>query len=66
MDRFFGSLKWTQELRQRIIRESGLPITFGMSVNKTVSKIAAGEAKPNGEKEVQSKVVQPFLNPLSI
>ncbi|MDZ7777697.1 MAG: DNA polymerase IV [Bacteroidales bacterium] len=66
MDRFFGSLKWSQELRQRIIRESGLPITFGMSVNKTVSKIAAGEAKPNGEKEVESKVVQPFLNPLSI
>lgn len=66
MDRFFGSLKWSQELRQRIIRESGLPITFGMSVNKTVSKIAAGEAKPNGEKEVEPKVVQPFLNPLSI
>ena len=66
MDRFFGSLKWTQELRQRIIRESGLPITFGMSVNKTVSKIAAGEAKPNGEKEVAATIVQPFLNPLSI
>ena len=66
MDRFFGSLKWTQELRQRIIRESGLPITFGMSVNKTVSKIAAGEAKPNGEKEVAPTIVQPFLNPLSI
>lgn len=66
MDRFFGSLKWTQELRQRIIRESGLPITFGMSVNKTVSKIAAGEAKPNGEKEVALRVVQTFLNPLSI
>lgn len=66
MDRFFGSLKWAQELRQRIIRESGLPITFGMSVNKTVSKIAAGEAKPNGEKEVAPTIVQPFLNPLSI
>jgi DNA polymerase-4 len=26
MDRFFGSLKWSQELRQRIIRETGLPI----------------------------------------
>ena len=66
MDRFFGSIKWTKELRQRIIRETGLPITFGLSVNKTVSKIAAGEAKPNGEKEVPSQVVQPFLNPLSI
>lgn len=66
MDRFFGSVKWTKELRRRIIHETGLPITFGLSVNKTVSKIAAGEAKPNGEKEVPSQVVQPFLNPLSI
>lgn len=48
MDRFFGCLKWAKELRQRIIRETGLPISFGLSVNKTVSKIATGEAKPNG------------------
>ncbi len=66
MDRFFGSYKWTQELRQKIIRETGLPISCGLSVNKTVSKIATGEAKPNGEKEVQSPLVKPFLNPLSI
>jgi DNA polymerase-4 len=66
MDRFFGSLKWSRALRRRIIRETGLPITFGLSVNKTVSKMAASEAKPNGEKEVQQPVVQPFLNPLSI
>ncbi|MBE0652770.1 MAG: DNA polymerase IV, partial [Bacteroidales bacterium] len=66
IDRFFGSLKWTHELRQKIIRETGLPISFGLSVNKTVSKIATGEAKPNGEKEVELPFVKPFLNPLSI
>lgn len=66
IDRFFGSLKWTHELRQKIIRETGLPISFGLSVNKTVSKIATGEAKPNGEKEVALPFVKPFLNPLSI
>ena len=66
MDRFFGSWKWTRELRNRIIRETGLPISFGLSVNKTVSKIATGEAKPNGEIKVEQKLVQPFLNPLSI
>ena len=66
MDRFFGSLKWTHELRQRIIKHTGLPISFGLSVNKTVSKIATGEAKPNGELEVPGEQVQPFLNPLSI
>ena len=66
MDRFFGCLKWSRELRQAIIRETGLPISFGLSVNKTVSKIATGEAKPNGELEVPSLQVRPFLNPLSI
>ena len=66
MDKFFGSYKWTHELRADIIRETGLPISFGLSVNKTVSKIATGEAKPNGEKMVEKHLVQPFLNPLSI
>ncbi len=66
MDRFFGSLKWSQELRQRIIRETGLPVSWGLSVNKTVSKIATGEAKPNGECEVPSPLVRGFLFPLPI
>jgi DNA polymerase-4 len=66
MDRFFGCLKWTRELRQAIIHETGLPISVGLSVNKTVSKIATGEAKPNGELEVPSAGVKSFLNPLSI
>ena len=66
MDRFYHSGIWAHELRDRIIRETGLPISFGLSVNKTVSKIATGEAKPNGEKEVVQDQVQPFLDPLSI
>jgi len=66
MDRFYGSFRWTHELRERIIRETGLPMSCGLSVNKTVSKIAAGEAKPNGEKEVIKTGVKSFLNPLSI
>ncbi len=66
MDRFFGSLKWTAELRERIMEHTGLPISFGLSVNKTVSKIATGEAKPNGLIQVSQPDVLPFLGPLSI
>ncbi|HNY01358.1 MAG TPA: DNA polymerase IV [Bacteroidales bacterium] len=66
MDRFFGVQKWTHELRESIIRHTGLPISFGLSVNKTVSKIATGEAKPNGERCVGSEAVPAFLAPLSI
>jgi len=66
LDKFFGTQRWMHQLRARIIAETGLPISFGLSVNKTVSKIATGEAKPNGEKMVQQGLVQPFLYPLSI
>jgi DNA polymerase-4 len=66
MDRFFGTLKWARELRSEIIKQSGLPISSGLSVNKTVSKIATGEAKPNGEKEVPGQLIRPFLDPLPI
>lgn len=66
MDRFHSTCKWAGELKQAISRETGLPLSLGLSVNKTVSKIAAGEAKPNGEKQVESSLVHPFLDPLSI
>jgi DNA polymerase-4 len=66
LDRFFGCLKWSQELRQKIIKNTGLPISAGLSVNKTVSKIATGEAKPNGERYVPNDIVKPFIFPLSI
>lgn len=66
MDRFFGTWKWVHNLRQRIIGETGLPISLGLSVNKTISKIATGEAKPNGELEVIRDRIPDFLSPLSI
>lgn len=66
MDKFFGSYQWTSELSQRVTKETGLPISFALSVNKTVSKIATGEGKPRGNLEVPSGLVRPFLNPLSI
>lgn len=66
MDKFYGCYKWTNELMQTITKETGLPISFALSVNKTVSKIATGEGKPKGNLEIPQNRVQPFLNPLSI
>ncbi|WP_417353220.1 DNA polymerase IV [Flavobacterium alkalisoli] len=66
MDRFHGSYKWTHELSSLVTRETGLPISFALSVNKTVSKIGTGEGKPKGNLEIPQAMVQPFLNPLSI
>lgn len=65
-DRFFGSYKLASELRQTIVKESGLPISFGMSTNKTVSKIATGEAKPDNQIKIDHGNEKPFLAPLSV
>jgi len=66
MDRFYGCMKFAHELRLYVMKETGLPLSFGLSVNKTVSKIVTNECKPNGERQVPYHEVQPFLNPLSI
>jgi DNA polymerase-4 len=66
MDKFFGCHQLASELRHKIIRETGLPISFGLSINKTVSKIATGEAKPNNELKINMGTEKFFLAPLSV
>jgi DNA polymerase-4 len=66
MDKFFGINQFASELRQTIIKESGLPISFGLSQNKVVSKIATGEAKPNAEIIIPHGNEKIFLAPLSV
>lgn len=66
MDKFFGCHQLATELRHRIIKETGLPISFGLSINKTVSKVATGEAKPNNEIRILKGKEKPFLAPLSV
>lgn len=66
LDQFFGNYKFATELRQEIIRETGLPISFGLSINKTVAKVATGEAKPNNQIKIDYGYEKPFLAPLSV
>lgn len=66
MDRFFGAYRWTQELMASVTKETGLPVSFAVSVNKTVAKIGTGEAKPTGKIEIPQDRIRPFLDPLSI
>ncbi|WP_417445274.1 DNA polymerase IV [Joostella sp.] len=66
MDKFFGSYKFSSELRKKVIKETGLPISFGLSANKIVSKVATGEAKPNNQLKIDVGFEKPFLAPLSI
>lgn len=66
MDRYFGAFKWAVELRKKIVKESNLPISMGMSVNKLVSKVATGEYKPNAEQHIEAGTEKEFLAPLSV
>jgi len=66
MDKYFGCMKYASQIRHKIIKETGLPISFGLSANKTVSKIATGEAKPNNEMRIDYGTEKPFLAPLSV
>lgn len=66
MDRFYDCYQFATDLRQKIIRETGLPISFGLSSNKTVSKMATNQAKPNGQLFVEHGREKEFMAPLPI
>ncbi len=66
MDRFFGCYKYAVELKEKIRRETGLVLSFGMSANKTVSKVATNEAKPNAQSQIETGSEKGFLSPLHI
>ncbi len=66
MDKHFGCWKWSNELRQKIINESGLPVSLALSINKLVSKVGVGEAKPNGAKLIETGTEKAFLAPLHV
>ena len=66
MDKFFGAFKWAKELRKKIIDNSGLPISLGMSVNKLVSKVTTNEFKPDAEKQIPAGEEKEFLAPLAV
>lgn len=66
MEKFFKPLQWTIELRQEIIEETKLPISFGLASNKMMAKIATNEAKPNGYLQVPFGKEKEFLAPLPV
>ena len=66
MDRFIGGYSWSGELRQNIIKETGLPISMGLSTNTLISKVATGECKPNGQTQIPQGEEARFLAPLPV
>ena len=66
MERFYDCYQIASNLRQKVIRETGLPISFGMASGKTVAKMATNQAKPNGQLYIKHGEERAFLAPLPI
>lgn len=66
MDRFFGCSQFTKELKQAVVKETGLPISYALASNKLISKIATNEVKPDGQIEVKHGEEKQYLAPLKI
>ncbi|WP_299355294.1 DNA polymerase IV [Mucilaginibacter sp.] len=66
MERFHDCYQLATDLRARITRETGLPISFGMASGKTVAKMATNAAKPNGQLLIEPGKEKEFMAPLSI
>jgi DNA polymerase-4 len=66
MDKFFGTLRFVQQLRKKIIKESGLSISHALATNKLISKVATNECKPDGQIEIKPGNEKSFLAPLPI
>lgn len=66
MDKFFGCMKFSNELKRKVAKESGLTISYGLASNKLISKVATNEVKPNGQIEIPFGAEKSYLAPLSI
>ncbi|WP_099372417.1 DNA polymerase IV [Sphingobacterium sp. 1.A.5] len=66
VDRFFGCSQFMIELKNRIKKESGLPISYALASNKLISKVATDDAKPDGRKEILHGLEKDYLAPLKI
>ena len=66
VDRFFGCSQFMMELKDKIRKESGLPISYALASNKLVSKVATDDAKPDGRKEIEHGLEKSYLAPLKI
>lgn len=66
MDKFFGCSLFSSELKKKILKETGLPISYALASNKLLSKVGTNEVKPNGQLEIPFGNERSYLAPLKI
>lgn len=58
--------RYTLQIRNKIEKESGLSISYGLSSNKLISKVATNEVKPHGQIVIPFGEEKEYLAPLPI
>jgi DNA polymerase-4 len=66
MGKFLGCSLFARELKKKVLRESGLIVSYGLAGNKLISKVATDEIKPDGQLEIAFGQERTFLAPLPI
>jgi DNA polymerase-4 len=66
MDKFFGCSLFARDLKKKVLKESGLIVSYGLAGNKLISKVATDEIKPDGQLEIAIGKEKAFLAPLSV
>ncbi|HEX9509594.1 MAG TPA: DNA polymerase IV [Puia sp.] len=66
MDKYHGCSLFIADLKKKVLKESGLPISYGLASNKLISKVATNEVKPDGQLEIPFGEEKNFLAPLKI
>ncbi len=76
IDEFFGDLSgWVEpeeserfawELKDLILRETGLPVSIGISPAKWIAKLATGRAKPYGVHMVRKEEISAFIKGMPV
>lgn len=55
-----------REIRKRILDETGLTASAGISINKFLAKVASDINKPNGQKTIHPQHIEQFLEELPV
>ena len=66
MDKFFGCSKFISGLKKTVLKESGLPVSYGLASNKLLGKVSTNEVKPNGQIVIPFGEEKSYLAPLKI
>ena len=66
MDRYIGCVKWSGELGKRIVRETGLSLSYAVSLNKLIAKMGTSSVKPHGRLHVPARSAPDYIAPLSV